>query len=232
MEAIGGRSVKAATQIIADPCAILAIEVSTQNQITDLTRKLRKAEMRLEKERRRAAKAERRLAKKTKGSNTILEYRERSPSTSLLAETFLPEGPVPSPAQALQGQMNSRARWSLLSEFGAYDSEEIASNRSRAKNRHALASRWRREGRIFSVPHRGKRLFPGFQFDPDTGEPLKTISLVLKSLPKEEMSDWEVALWWTAANGWLDGQRPADLLIDDPDAVVAAARRLAEPTAL
>ena len=92
-------------------------------------------------------------------------------STDTLAERLLPDSPVPSPAQALQAQRESEARWSLLQEFGAYTSEQIADNRSSAKNRHALANRWRSEGKVLAVELRGQRLYPGFQFDPETFAP-------------------------------------------------------------
>jgi hypothetical protein len=210
---------------------MLKRKVSTQSQITDLTKKLEKARSRVERERQRAKAAERKLSNRSLRS-PVVEFRPQRPSTGLLADRFILDSPVPSPAQALQGQRNGEARWELLVEFGAYSSGEIAEHRSRAQNPYSFASRWRREGKIFSVPHLGKRLFPGFQFDPETLDPYPVVALVLAALPREEMSDWEVALWWTADNGWLDGRRPVDLMDEDPDAVVAAARRLAEPTPL
>jgi hypothetical protein len=49
---------------------------------------------------------------------------------------------------------------------------------------------------------------------------------VLDALPVAEMTEWEVALWWASANGWLNGgERPVDVIDDDPAAVVEAARR-------
>jgi hypothetical protein len=44
-----------------------------------------------------------------------------------------------------------------------------------------------------------------------------------------QVSDWQAALWFVAANGWLGGRRPVDLLDAEQDAVVdAAAREAAE----
>jgi hypothetical protein len=151
--------------------------------------------------------------------------------TDTLIERMLPEAPVPTPAQALQAQRNSEARWSLMQEFGAYTSEEIAEHRSRAKNKHALANRWRSEGRVFSVDFHGQRLFPGFQLDLETLAPKRVVAAALAELPREEMSEWEVALWWTSPNGWLGGARPVDVM-DDEGAIVAAAAHLAEPSPL
>ena len=153
-------------------------------------------------------------------------------ATDVLIERMLPDAPVPTPAQALQAQRNSEARWALMQEFGAYTSEEIAEQRSRAKNRHALANRWRGEGRVFSVDFRGQRLFPGFQLDLETLAPKPVVAEALAALPRGEMSEWEVALWWTSPNGWLGGARPVDVMDDDEQAVVEAASHLAEPSPL
>jgi len=154
------------------------------------------------------------------------------PSTEELAERMLPESPVPSPAQASLAQRESQVRWGMLEEFGAFTSEELADQRSQAKNRHALANRWRSEDKVFAVELRGRRLFPGFQFDPETFAPEPVVADALAALPREQMSEWEVALWWVAADPWLDGDRPVDVMQEDPDSVVAAAAGLAEDSPL
>jgi hypothetical protein len=153
-------------------------------------------------------------------------------STGQLADQMLPDVAIPSPAKALSAQREAEARLALLREFGAYTSEEIGALRSKAANLHALASRWRAQGKVFSVEFRGRQLFPGFQFDPASAAPLPVVAEVLAALPCEEMSEWEVALWWVAANEWLDGNRPVDLLAEDPDALSLAAAHLAEPSGL
>jgi hypothetical protein len=148
-----------------------------------------------------------------------------------LIERMVPDLKIPSDAAAILARRNATRRAELLEEFGALTGEQIAEERSRATNRHALAARWRKEGRLFGVPHRGQTVYPGFQFDDDGGV-RAVIREVLEALPRAQMSDWEVALWWTSANGWLGGQRPADLLGGDPAPLVAAAEKLAEPLPL
>jgi hypothetical protein len=154
------------------------------------------------------------------------------PTTSELADRMLPEARVPSPAQVLLARGESELRWTLLEEFGALTSEEIADRRSRAKNRHAIANRWRSEDKVFSVEVRGRRIFPGFQFDGESLAPEPLVAQVLAALPREEMSEWEIALWWVAADPWLDGDRPVDRMHEDPDGVLGAAGALAGPSAL
>jgi hypothetical protein len=148
-----------------------------------------------------------------------------------LVEGLTPELDIPSEAATLLSRRNAKRRAELLQEFGALTGEQIAEERSRAANRHALAARWRKEGKMLGVSYRGQTVYPGFQFD-DDGRPLPAVAKVLAALPREVMSDWEVGYWWTAANGWLGGARPVDLLATAPDSVVEAARRLGEPLPL
>jgi hypothetical protein len=148
------------------------------------------------------------------------------PSIDALIDAMTPRG-VPTAPAVLQARRNSAARAALIEELGLLTSAEVAElNRSEAENRAALASRWKREGRIFSVRHHGRDYFPGFQLRTD-GPPREVIADVLKALgggePHARGRGWETALWFTGANGHLGGRRPVDLLESDPEAVVAAA---------
>ncbi len=144
-------------------------------------------------------------------------------SAATLIEAMLPREPVPSPAAVLQARRNAAARDQLLREFGGWSSGEVAERAgSRARNRAALANRWKQEGRIFSVPHLGADVFPGFQFD-EQGQPLDAIREVIATA--SGWSPWELAIWFISLNGWLGGRRPVDLLASDPAAVTSSARR-------
>jgi hypothetical protein len=147
-----------------------------------------------------------------------------------LAAAMTPDVPVPTPSVVLQARRNAEARASMLEEFGALTAAEVADLAgSEAKNTSALAGRWRREGRLLAVEHRGNLYYPGFQFD-SAGKPKPVIAGVLRYLGSQDVSPWQQALWFSTANGWLRGRRPVDLLDDEPDAVVAAARdALREP---
>lgn len=93
------------------------------------------------------------------------------------------------------------------------------------RNPSEPTSRWKREGRVFAVPHGKGDRFPAFQFD--HGRPLAVIRKTLLALP-EDMSPWQTALWFYSGNGWLDGASPQESL-SDPDAVANAARQLSNP---
>jgi hypothetical protein len=99
-----------------------------------------------------------------------------------------------------------------------------------ARNVSATASRWKAAGEIFSVRAGRQDLYPLFQFR--DGRPRPELKPVLEVFGKRR-DGWQIALWLTTANGWLPGEaRPIDLLQDDPEAVVRAARMaMAEPAA-
>lgn len=139
-----------------------------------------------------------------------------------IIDSLLPRTAVPSAVAVLQARRNAEAREMLLQEFGALTSSEVSKlASSEARNRAALANRWKQEGRILSVTRHGTTLFPGFQFD-DQGRPKVVVAKVIRTLGPAS-SDWELALWFTKATGWLGGRRPVDLLDQEPEAVVKAA---------
>jgi len=135
---------------------------------------------------------------------------------------------VPTAPAVLQARRNSAARTALIEEFGLLASTQVAElSQSQAENRAALASRWKREGKIFSVRHHAKDYFPGFQFEAN-GQPREAIAAVLDALGGAH--GWETALWFTGANGYLEGLRPVDLLESKPDAVIEAAKHEGDET--
>jgi hypothetical protein len=127
-------------------------------------------------------------------------------------------------AALLQARRNARARRDLLQEFGSLTSAEVAdAANSKAANRASLANRWREEGKVFAIRVGDQQLYPAFQFDED-GRPVEAVGGALEHL-RGELTDWQTALWFTTASGWLGGQRPVDILRDDPEAVAGAAAR-------
>jgi hypothetical protein len=91
-------------------------------------------------------------------------------------------------------------------------------------------SYWRplvREHQLLRVSYRRKPWFPGFQFL--DGEPLPMMRSLLNTI-LPAWSELSVALWAAAPNGWLSGERPADLLREDPDQVIKAAERAVAST--
>ncbi len=134
----------------------------------------------------------------------------------------------PPPAFIDQARRNAEARAAFLREYEVLDADQVHEIfGSKARNRSALAARWRSGKKIFAVQHRGRFLYPAFQFDAQ-GRPRQVISKVLAALGTE-VGGWQTALWFASPNGWLDGEKPVDLLDREPSAVPDAAADVAEP---
>lgn len=145
------------------------------------------------------------------------EVRSQQVISALLPST------VPSTDATEQLRLNAEARSNLLAEFPARPAAEIAGLAGITwSNPAAWLSRLQKEGKVFSVEYGRRQLFPAFQFD-GNWQPREAVAAVLAQLRDAGLQGWSVALWWTAANGWLDGARPVDLLDEKPDQVVAAA---------
>lgn len=150
-----------------------------------------------------------------------------APDLGELIDAMMPAGQVPTPIDALQARRNAEARWALLSEFGALTAAQVADGAgSRSTNRSALGGRWLRDGEVLAVTHGGTRYFPAFQFDVD-GRPIPVIREVLRHLAG--LGEWQRAIWFVTRSRLLDDRRPVEVLPEDPDRVLAAARASNEP---
>jgi hypothetical protein len=142
-----------------------------------------------------------------------------------LVEMYLADDPVGEARRAIETD-NARERARFLSDVACLTSKELAQIAGhRAANTSVTGSRWKQQGRIFSVPSRGSELYPAFQFR--EGQPYPAVAKILRELPKQ-MSPWQIAFWFISTNSWLRGAAPADRL-DDEEAVVKAAHRESEP---
>lgn len=134
----------------------------------------------------------------------------------------------PHPAVLDQARRNAEFRADFMERYDVLDAGQVHRlYGSKADNTAALAGRWRSAGKIFGVEHRGRLLYPAFQFD-DAGRPKPVVAEILQALGGR--GAWQVASWFTAPNGWLpDGRRPVDVMDADPNAVAAAAREVTRP---
>jgi len=131
-----------------------------------------------------------------------------------------------SPVEEDLHRANVRLRAELLCELPTLTMAEVDHKAAGAGAGQAGTARsWLRERRIFGVEVDGTDLVPAFQFDPQ-GQPRPVIREILAVLPGE-MTPWQTAAWFVSANGWLDGAYPCERL-DDEEAVLAAARQLAD----
>jgi hypothetical protein len=156
----------------------------------------------------------------------LMATRLRGARDEAKRESAVLDGILP-PIGALSGDAitqlhwNATARADALREFGVFNSARLAEERgSETANPHATTSRWVTAGRVFALETPGGRVFPSFQFV--RGEPRPVIGRILAAL-KGQVRGWELLLWFTGSNGYLDGARPVDLLESHPDQVVSAA---------
>ena len=130
----------------------------------------------------------------------------------------------------LQIERNVSVLASVGREFGLLSSREVGKlARSGSKNEHALANRWRADGKVFATTVEGKPLYPGFQFDQVDGRPRAVVAEVIKALGPDA-DGWTLAVWFVSANARLDDARPVDVMVTAPAAVVAAAAADSTPS--
>jgi hypothetical protein len=118
-------------------------------------------------------------------------------------------------------------RRQFVAQNMCWSADQVASETtSVAKNRSAIASRWQKEKKIFSIRFEGKTLYPRFQFQ--DGSPIKAIGEVLEVLP-EYLTGWDVAFFFTTPNPSLGGRKPLELLRTDTKRLVSLAQAFANP---
>lgn len=124
-----------------------------------------------------------------------------------------------------QLERSADARRALMQEFPLLTSRQVAEFAdSGAKNRASTAHRWATARKVFSVSTGEGERFPAFEFK--DGSPRAVNQAILNAF-EDKVSGWALALWFISGNGWLDGDRPVDVLDRDPNAVVRAAERSA-----
>lgn len=100
---------------------------------------------------------------------------------------------------------------------------------STASEPQRVATRLRSKGQLLGVcsPFEHRMRFPPCQFR-DSGT-LPVMRELLLALPEGSGSGWIKAFWLYSANGALSGHLPADLLGDQSEAVLDAARTFTQP---
>lgn len=154
-------------------------------------------------------------------ARVINERSDQPDPFDTLVEAMLPI--VPKLGTAGQAVRNAAARREFLGAFPTLVSHEVATAAgSDAKNAAALATRWRKEQRVFAVAWGGELRYPAFQFD-DAGKPLPAIRSVIDALGVQ-VSPWQLALWFVTPSPYLPRQERPVQFLSDPEQLVAAAR--------
>lgn len=153
---------------------------------------------------------------------TILERRQHEALDSII-EALVPDVPPPQ-HKLVEARMIAESRKAVLESgdwLTAAQTAEMAGFST--TNPSAQPNKWKKDGQIFAVRHRGVDYFPGYALDPSTDyRPAKGLAKVLDVF-RERMDEWGLAYWFASVNSFLGGKRPQDLLIGEPARVIAAA---------
>jgi len=137
---------------------------------------------------------------------------------------LLPEIVIPK-AALLQARMMADAKAKILQSGDFLPAGEIAKLAGYSeKNPSAQPNKWKKDGVIFAIQHKGVDYFPLYALDPDENyRPYKAIAEILRVFG-ETKTGWGTAFWFAGLNSFLDDRRPQDLLASDPALVIAAAK--------
>jgi hypothetical protein len=152
----------------------------------------------------------------------ILERRRKEVINSII-EALVPEVPPPQ-HMLIEARMTAQARKKVLDSGDWLTAAQIADVAGfSTSNPSAQPNKWKKEGLIFAIRHRGADYFPGYGLDPAAGyRPVRALAKVLAAFDGRK-DDWGLAYWFASLNSFLGGKRPQDLLSTHPDQVVAAA---------
>lgn len=90
----------------------------------------------------------------------------------------------------------------------------------------SILSEWEKNKMIFSVNCFEKLLYPTFQFEANSPNPV--IKEILSELP-DRMNSWQIAFWFESSNGWLGGDIPKESLDRIDELMVAAQQKALAP---
>ncbi len=152
----------------------------------------------------------------------LLERYDRE-SLENLAEILMPRKP-PSPRLLKEAAMLVRSRQVVLESGDWLTAAEIAELAGLStRNPSAQPNKWKKQGQIFAINHRGVDYFPGYGLDREGGfRPVKALAKII-GIFGEHKDGWGMAYWFHSDNSFLGGKRPQDLLASAPERVIEAA---------
>lgn len=130
--------------------------------------------------------------------------------------------PIPHASVAQARRVASRRNHLLAS--GAWSIARLAEARDASRSAvRTWVTRQRSAGRIFTVTVGGETYLPALLLDEAT-DPHAGSQRAIRPLREAGMDPWALWVWFDSPSPWLDGGRPADLLVSgDLDRMAAAA---------
>lgn len=157
----------------------------------------------------------------------IVRQRQKE-SLERIVGALLPEIVIPDAALA-QARMLVDAKSKILESGDFLPAGKIAKLAGYSeKNPSAQPNKWKKDGAIFAIQHKGVDYFPLYALNPEENfRPYKALPEILRIFG-ETKTGWGTAFWFAGLNSFLDDRRPQDLLASNPDLVIAAAQDEAE----
>lgn len=152
----------------------------------------------------------------------LIKRRQRE-TLDKIVDALVPSVPLPAHMMA-EARMTAHARSDVLASGDWLTAAQVAELAGfSTSNLSAQPNRWKKEGQIFAIRHRGLDYFPAYGLDAEAGyRPSKALAPILVAFGTAK-DGWGLAYWFASASGFLGGQRPQDLLPRSPDRVLAAA---------
>lgn len=88
-------------------------------------------------------------------------------------------------------------------------------------NPSAQPYKWKKAGKLFALRRGNTDFYPSYAFGDDF-RPIPAIKKIL-GLFHDKKTDLKIAAWFASENSWLRNQRPLDLILTSPKAVIEAA---------
>lgn len=150
--------------------------------------------------------------------------RRRQEEMASIVEALVPSVEIPQ-HMMLEAKMAAEARSAVFATGDWLTAAQIAELAGfSSSNPSAQPNKWKKDGQIFAVRHKGIDYYPGFALDAgENYRPFKALKDVIQ-LFGERKSAWGLAYWFASANSFLDGKRPQDLLANEAAQVLAAAQ--------
>jgi hypothetical protein len=107
---------------------------------------------------------------------------------------------------------------------GWVDSSEVVRLlRKRSNQPISVLAHWVVRRDVISIAWQSRRLLPLFQFSLVDMTVRAPITALIRELA-DVFDDWDLACWFAQPNAWLDGKAPVDILDQDLEAALHAAR--------
>lgn len=151
----------------------------------------------------------------------VLVYRSAVDSLERALVT-LPTVVDPATARAVQATENVWRR--IATEFGLLSSSEVSSLLGASNANRAFTSELRKRGELLAAPRKNAYVFPGFQFNHESGTVRAWVVPLLRLAQGNERSAADVSMWMMSPTTYFDGDRPADH-VDDAQRLLSVAER-------